>query len=413
MTPSPHSPQPVRPRSLKLNAAEADACTDFLSRLVRTPSLSGQEASVARQVAAEMHDFGFPGVRADRVGNIIGRYGNPGGPTLLFNAHMDTVDIGDPNAWQRHPFGAEISGGKLYGRGSADMKGPLAAIVHGVGLLIKSGVELPGEVIITAVVQEEPTEGMAMRELVQQQGIRPDWVVLGEPTHLQLARGQRGRMEMCVSTFGRSCHASAPEQGENALYEAARLIFGLEILNNNLMTDAVLGKGTLAVTQLSTVAGSRNAIPDRCDLIIDRRLTLGETASRALTEVEAVMQREGVRGKVETGHYRSTSYTGYETDGPEVYPAWLLSADHPLLRHASETIERSLGYRPRVNAWAFSTDGVYTMGEAGIPTIGFGPGDPALAHTADEYILLADVHGAAETYAALTVDLLGQLANSK
>ncbi|MBX7232994.1 MAG: YgeY family selenium metabolism-linked hydrolase [Caldilineales bacterium] len=393
-----------------LTADQQSACTDFLSRLVATPSLSGQEAAVARQVADEMRNCGFPGVRCDRIGNIVGRYGRPGGPVLLLNAHMDTVDVADPDAWRHDPFGAEIQDGQLFGRGSADMKGALAAMVHGIGLLCRQGIDLPGEVIVAAVVQEEPTEGMAMRVLVQEEGIRPDWVILGEPTNLQLARGQRGRMELHVTVFGRSAHASSPEAGENALANAARLIFGLELQNASLMSDPVLGKATLAVTGIDTLTASRNAIPDRCDLIIDRRLTLGETPARALAEIEAVMQRERVRGKVETGAYRSLSYTGYECTGPEVYPAWLLPADHPLLQQSQAVIERSLGRRPTVGIWAFSTDGVYTMGEAGIPTLGFGPGDARLAHTSDESIPLGDVHLAAAAYAALAVDLLGYLA---
>ncbi len=386
------------------------ACTAFLKQLVQTPSLSGQEASVARLVASEMRTLGFRSIRTDCIGNVVGRYGQPGGPTLLLNAHMDTVDVGDRNAWTRDPFGAEIDEGRLYGRGSADMKGALAAMIYGIGLLAEHQVELPGEVIMAAVVQEEPTEGMAMRVLVEEERIRPDWIILGEPTDLQLSRGQRGRMEMKATTLGRSCHASAPQQGENALSGAAKLIFGIELLNGGLMSDPVLGAGSIAVTQVTTVAGSRNVIPDRCDMVIDRRLTLGETATRALAEVEATMRREGIRGQVRTGYFRSSSYTGYEIEGQEVYPAWLLAEDHPLLSTLSSSLERSLGRKPTVGVWAFSTDGTYTMGEAGIPTIGFGPGDDNLAHTADEHILLADVHTAAQAYADISIDLLNYLA---
>ena len=392
-----------------MDQKRTQACSDFLRRLVQTPSLSGQEASVARMVATEMRAQGLPSVRADRIGNIIGRYGQRGGPILLFNAHMDTVNIGNPDAWAHEPFSGEVSEDKLYGRGSVDMKGALAAMIYGVGMLAQHGVDLPGEVVIAAVVQGEPTEGMAMRVLVEEEGLRPDWVILGEPTNLQLARGQRGRMEIRVSTFGRSCHSSDPAQGENALYGAARLIFGIELLNAGLMTDSVLGPGSITVTELTSVASSRNAIPDRCDLIIDRRLTLGETAARALSEIENLLQRENVRGQVETGYYRSISYTGYETEGSEVYPVWLLPEDHPLLTRAQASLEKSLGRKPTVGTWAFSTDGVYTMGEAGIPTIGFGPGDARYAHTADESIQLADVHRAAQAYADLAIDLLNYL----
>jgi putative selenium metabolism hydrolase len=400
------APKIQRPR---MDQEHRQDCSEFLCRLVQTPSLSGHEASVARLVATEMRTQGLPSVRADRIGNIIGRYGRPGGPLLLLNAHMDTVDVGNPDAWTNDPFGGEVSEGKLYGRGSVDMKGALAAMIYGVGLLAQHGVDLPGEVVIAAVVQEEPSEGMAVRVLMEEEGVRPDWVILGDPTHLQLARGQRGRMEIHVSTFGRSCHSSNPEQGENALYGAARLIFGIELLNAGLMKDSVLGAGSIAVTELASVAGSRNAIPDRCDLIIDRRLTLGETAARALSEIESLLQREGVRGQVVSGHYHSTSYTGYESVGPEVYPVWLLPEDHPLLTRALASLENSLGRKPAVGTWTFSTDGVYTMGEAGIPTVGFGPGDARYVHAADEHIHLADVHRAAQAYADLAIDLLNYL----
>lgn len=396
-------------QNLRLSAAQEAQCSDFLQHLVQTPSLSGQEASVARIVATEMQRLGFQSVHTDRIGNVIGRYGQPGGPILLLNGHMDTVNVGDLSAWKHDPFGGEIIDQKLYGRGSVDMKGPLAAMLHGIGILIAQGVPLPGEVVVVAVVQEEPTEGMAMRVLVEEEGLRPDWVILGEPTLMQISRGQRGRMEIRVATMGRSCHASTPEKGDNALYEAARLIFGVEILNARLMEDAVLGKGSIAVTHLATVAGSRNAIPDRCDLVIDRRLTLGETALRALAEIEALLRREDVRGRVNTGYYRSTSYTGYHTEGPEVYPAWLLAEDNPLLLQTSASLEKSLATRPQVRTWGFSTDGVYTMGEAGIPTVGFGPGDDMLAHTADEHIALAQVFDASRAYAHLSIDLLNYL----
>jgi putative selenium metabolism hydrolase len=184
----------------------------------------------------------------------------------------------------------------------------------------------------------------------------------------------------------------------------------IELLSASLMKDAVLGAGSIAVTEITSVASSRNAIPDRCEMVIDRRLTLGETAARALSEIEGLLQREGVRGHVETGYYRSESYTGYKTEGPEVYPVWLLPENHPLLIQTVASLEKSLRRKPMVGTWAFSTDGVYTMGEAGIPTIGFGPGDARYAHTTDENIPLADVHQAAQVYANLAIDLLNYLA---
>ncbi len=381
----------------------------FLQDLVRTPSLSGQEDRLATRIAAAMRRAGCRQVYTDRIGNVIGHMGNGGRPILLYNGHMDTVGISDPSAWAHAPFGAEVVDGVLYGRGACDMKGPLAAMIWGAKLLHDHGLDtqLQGELVLAAVVQEEPCEGLAMRVLVEEEGLRPDWVVLGEPSNLQLKRGHRGRLELQVITHGRSCHASMPELGENAVYSAARLIFNLEILAEQLGRDAFLGPGSLAVTHVESRAGSRNAVPDYASFIVDRRLTLGESEAKALAEVQNIIIREGVRAEVLVTEYELTSYTGYRTRQHNYYPAWALEADHPLVRQAVETVKKTLGYRPQVGQWGFATDGVYTMGVAGIPTIGLGPGDDKVAHTADEYIRLEDVFKAAQVYAQLAVDMLG------
>jgi len=212
---------------------------------------------------------------------------------------------------------------------------------------------------------------------------------------------------MRVVTHGRACHASRPSLGENAIYSAMRLVFGVELLASQLaINDQALGSGSLAVTQIESSAGSRNMIPDRCEFVIDRRLTLGETEARALAEVQQVILREGVRADVWVPEFAITSYTGQVLRGREVYPAWLMPEEHPLVKAALRAVERALGARPRLGTWAFSTDGVYTMGEAGIPTVGFGPGDERLAHAANECIALDDVLRAAHVYARMAQEIL-------
>jgi putative selenium metabolism hydrolase len=287
------------------------------------------------------------------------------------------------------------------------MKGALAAMIWGAKMLRDAGVRLNGELALAAVVQEEPCEGMAMQALIENKRVRPDWVVLCEPSNLQLRRGQRGRVELEVVTHGRSCHASRPDRGVNAVYSAARLIFNLEMLSEQLGHDAFLGPGSLAVTHVESRAGSRNAIPDYACFIIDRRLTLGETETKALAEVQNIIAREQVRAKVYVTEYTQTSYTGYQARQHNYFPAWALEEDHPLLQTALHTIKKTLGYRPDIGQWSFSTDGVYTMGVAGIPTIGFGPGEEKYAHTANEQIKIEDVFKAATVYAQLAVELLG------
>lgn len=380
----------------------------FLQDMVRIPSYSTQEGRMAERLAAEMERVGLRDVHVDRIGNVVGRLGTQGGPVLLYDGHMDIVGPGELSTWKRDPFGAEIEEGVLYGRGAADMKGALAAMVYGAKLLVDHDVPLQGELVVAGVVQEEPCEGLGVRVLIEEEGLSPDFVVLGEATELQLSRGQRGRMEIKVTARGRSCHASAPERGENAIYRAARLIFGIELLSSQLADDRFLGPGTLAVTQIENTGGSRNAVPDTCTFYIDRRLTLGETEAKALAEVRGVLLREEVRAELTVSEYRSTSFTGYEAQARCYYPAWALDREHPLVRQVSRAIRSELDYRPEVVKWAFSTDGVYTMGTAGIPTIGYGPGQERYAHAADERIALREVLQAARGYARIATELVGK-----
>ncbi len=391
---------------LALSTSDVQALSQLACDLVRTPSISGQEAAVAALLAEAMRHAGFQHVWTDRIGNVIGRYGGGRGPALLFDGHMDTIDLGDRAAWRRDPFGGIIENGILYGRGAVDMKASLAAMIYGVKLLADSGAALAGDLYVAFVVQEEPCEGMAVRVLIEEEGIQPDFVVLGEPTNLGVYRGQRGRVELMVTTYGRSGHAAAPQQGVNAIYAAAKLVFGIELLAPQLLNDPVLGQGTAAVTHIESTAGSLNAIPDRCALVVDRRLTLGETEARAIAEIQQLVRREGIRADVVTADFVTTNYNGYVERGRKYYPPWLLPEDAPLTRSVVRAVERALGVHPRLGAWQFSTDGAYTMGTAGIPTVGFGPGEEHYAHTVNEQIRLADVAHAARAYAQIALEIL-------
>jgi putative selenium metabolism hydrolase len=390
-----------------LSSQDRAALNAFLQDLVSTASHSCQEGAVARRMAEEMQRVGFYSVWTDRIGNVIGHIGSGNGPRLFLEGHMDTVGVGTISSWTRDPYGATIENGVLYGLGAVDMKGALAAMVYAGKALVDAGIRPQGDLYVVGVVQEEPTEGLALRALVEEEGLRPDFVILGEPSNCQISRGQRGRMEMEVTVWGRSCHASAPERGQNAIYGAARLIFGLEILTAQLGSDPFLGPGCLAVTHIESVAGSKNMIPDLCRFIVDRRLTLGETEGRALAEVQAIIAREGLKAEVAVSEFQVTSYTGYQAQGREYYPAWVVPEDHPFVQVLVRAVQRELGYRPQIGQWGFSTDGVYSMGIAGIPTLGFGPGEERYTHTVDEQIRLTDVYQAAQVYARLAVELLG------
>ena len=393
----------------ELSIADQSQFTSFLQDIVRIPSFSCQETDVAQRVKAEMEAVGFHDVWTDRVGNVIGRVGCGSGPKLVFNGHMDTVSVGEPSSWTVDPFGGEIVDGVLYGRGATDMKGPLASLIYGVKKLVDEKIPLSGDIFVAAVVQEEPCEGYAMRVLVEEEGLMPDWVVLAEPNNLTISRGHRGRLEMQVMVKGRPAHASMPHKGVNAVYGAARSIFALELMADSLAEDDFLGKGSLAVTDIRSMSASRNVIPDNCTFVIDRRLTLGETEAKVLAEVQGVIDHEGLSAEVSVAHFEYTSYTGYQLSGVEHYPAWVLPENHDLVQVAAKAIRRVTGDRPSIGRWNFSTDGTYTMGTAGIPTIGVGPGREGDAHTADEHIRLQDCYTAAQIYAQIASRLVGEV----
>jgi putative selenium metabolism hydrolase len=379
---------------------------ELARKLVRTPSTSGYEGEVAQILQDALRAAGLQDVWRDRAGTVVGRLGAAPGRTLLLIGHMDTVEPGVWGSWSVNPYEGAIEQGVLFGRGAADMKGALASMVLAARLLASTGQELNGRVYWAFVPHEEPAEGMAARWLLEDSGITPDYVILGDPTNLGIYLGQRGRAELVVTTRGRSHHAAIPEGGVNAVYAAARLIFGIELLASHLLSDPILGHGTIAVTRIVSGPAGENVIPDQCTLFLDRRLTLGETESRALTEIRQIMKREGVQGEVSIAEADHTTYAGYTARVRTHYPPWLMQEDAPLVRTAVRSVERILGAHPRTGVWRFSTDGTYTMGAAGIPTIGFGPGEERFAHSPDEQVRLSDLALAARAYAQLACDLL-------
>ena len=389
----------------QLSPTETDGLLNFLRKLVQTPSLPGQEGAVAALIQAEMQQLGFSDVVMDAAGNVSGSIGQGNGPLLLLDAHMDTVEVPEPAHWRVDPWSAEVQQGRLYGLGSCDMKGGLAAAIYGAAHLLRAGAPLAGRVMVAAVGLEEPAEGTCTRVLLEESQLRPTWVVIVEPSDLQVVRAQRGHLEIELAIQGKSAHSAKPELGDNAIYAAARIIFGLEILAEQLAEDAFLGPGVLAVTDIRSHAVSRNAIPERCELIIDRRLTVGETEALALAEIQRVAAREGVRATVKVIEEDVRTHTGKVYRARRASPPWALDEHHPLVT-AMLQAAREVGLRPGLSKWYFATEGAYTAGVAQIPTIGFGPGDPNLAHTCNENIVLEHVYQAASAYAALAARLL-------
>jgi putative selenium metabolism hydrolase len=377
------------------------ACVDFLVRLIQTHSLPGQEEALARLVVTEMERLGYDETSIDEFGNVIGLVRGGAAPAINFNTHLDHVDVGDETRWPHPPFGGVIDGGKVWGRGAVDIKGPLAAQVHGIAALAATG-RPPGDVYVTCVVQEE-VGGVGARHLAQT--LVTPTVIVGEPSSNTVRRGHRGRTELVVHLVGRSVHASIPAQGINPLTSLGRFLAALATAEHR--SDPDLGPSTVAPTLLRTDQTSANVIPGEVWLTCDWRNVPGESAADALGALDAVLQSslgEGTHGSIEIPVFERRTYTGRTMAIPASNPTYILPLDQPALAAASRIVGAVTGAEGPPAVWNFATDGGH-YAEAGMVPIGFGPGDPGLAHTVDEHIEIAALDVALEVNRRLAADL--------
>jgi putative selenium metabolism hydrolase len=384
---------------LKAAGEQKDAMIGFLRDIVAIPSTSGNEEAVVKRIALEMEKVGFDEVKIDPLGNIMGRVGS--GPRVIaMDAHIDTVDVTDHDQWECDPFTGKLEGGKVYGRGSVDQKAGMAGMVY-AGKLIKD-MDLANEFQVWMVgsVMEEDCDGLCWHYILEEGGLKPELVISTEPTNLRVTRGQRGRMEIRVATRGVSCHGSAPERGDNAVYKLAPAFKAIEALHERLADDAFLGKGSCTVTWMGSQSPSLCAVPDGAELHIDRRLTVGETRDSALREVEDAIKDAGVDGKVFTLTYEVPSWTGLTYPMDKYYPTWVMPEDHASVQAGAAAFRSLFGNDPEITCWTFSTNGVTIKGLHDVPCIGFGPGEERLAHAPNEYVPADDVVKACAFYAA-------------
>jgi putative selenium metabolism hydrolase len=380
----------------------------FLAGLVRTPSFSSKEKQVIQVIKKEMKKVGFDQVRIDGLGSIIGRIGK--GPRVIaFDAHIDTVYPGDLAQWNSDPFKPRIKDGKIWGRGTVDQKGGMAAMVYAGKIIKELGLNDQFTIYFTGTVMEEDCDGLCWQYLLNEEKLKPEFVVITEPTNLNIYRGHRGRMEIRVEVKGRSCHGSAPERGDNAIYKIARIALEIEKLNKRLRNDRFLGKGTVTVTEARSSSPSLCAVADGAGIHLDRRLTAGETKTSALAEVRDAAKRAGYPdAKVFVLSYAEAAYTGKVYPTEKYYPTWVLEEKSPYLKDAVAAYTGVLGKAPLVDKWTFSTNAVAIAGMKGIPCLGLGPGNEVYAHAPNEACPVEHLSRAAAFYAALVARMNGK-----
>ena len=380
----------------------ADKLVNFTSQIVATPSLSGEEGDVAALIVAEMKSLNYDEVWTDEVGNIIGKINGSGGPTVMLNGHMDVVDPGPAEGWPQPAYSGKVLGDQLWGRGSVDMKGPVAAMIYGAAQFKQLDVRPAGDVLMTVAVMEE-IAGLGSQFLATHTSA--DVAIVGEPSRSELRLGHRGRIELQVKFSGRSAHASAPDLAINPHFAAAKFLQRLE--NLNLQSDPVLGKATIAPTLYLTDQQSANVIPSEVTVYLDWRNVPAETPELAVKTLEALIDpaSDGSSATVYVTKQPRRCYTGVTHDFASIFPPFATEPSSPLAAvPLGRVIEASTGKPANPDVWQFATDGGH-LSLAGIPIVGFGPGDDRLAHTNQEQISIEELKTASATYAPLICGL--------
>ncbi len=373
---------------------ERENIVKFLKKLIQTPSLSGEEKEIARVISDKMVELGY-NVNIDAMGNVIGVIGEEE-PSILFDAHMDHITPGNLNNWRYPPYSGKIVNKEIYGRGSVDMKGALASLIYGC-----ANSNSIRKKVVACVVHEETNEGVATRKIIEDYKGNISACVLGEPTNLKLSIGQRGRAVFSITTNGVTSHSSMPELGKNAIYMMNPIINKIKEMNKSLPNHPLMGSSSIAVTEISCEPGGGPIVPDKCTIYVDRRTIPGENLENIQQELKGI----STNAEVTLLKDKIKCYTGYEEEVEQYFPSWILEKEHPLIKRCSTSMKKTLGSNPEIITWRFSTDGVATAGHFKIPTIGFGPGNPSLAHQPNEKIKLEDIFTAVQIYSHLASDI--------
>lgn len=373
----------------------------FAQSLVRIKSLSGHEGEIIQFIKEKMAALGFDEIRIDAMGNLLGRIGD-GATKILFDSHVDTVDVKDAEEWTIPPFSGEIVGGRLHGRGAVDMKSAAAASIYAAVVARELGFTQDKSVYVSCTVFEEDCDGENLKHLFRELDLRADYVIVCEPSSNVITLGHKGKAQVAIKTHGVSAHGAAPERGVNAIYEMAEIIQRVEKTNlelaKNARPDSNL-RGTLVMSRIISVSASLNAVPSECEVYLDRRTIPGETPDAIRHEMDQLVA--GKKATWEVGTLYRKSWTGLDIKYEPFHPAWKIELEHPLAQACIAAFKASFGEAPKAfEFWDFSTNAV-TPVSLGIPTIGFGPGEYKLAHMRDESCEVSQILDACSFYAHL------------
>lgn len=386
--------------------------TTFLRDMIAIPSESCDEELVVLRIKEEMEKVGFDKIDIDPMGNILGYIGT-GSHLIAMDAHIDTVGVGEIKNWDYDPYVGALIDDIIVGRGGSDQEGGMASMVYAAKIIKDLDLENDFTLLVTGTIQEEDCDGLCWQYIVNESNIKPEFVVITEPTSLNIYRGHRGRMEIKVSVAGVSCHGSAPERGDNAIFKMAPILLELEQLHPKLLDNEFLGKGSLTVSEIFYSSPSRCAVADGCSISIDRRLTDGETYLSAIEEIKNLPSVKKVGATVEMYTYDRPSYKGLVYETESFFPTWVLPEEHVVCQSTINAYKGLFNTEPKVDKWTFSTNAVSIMGRYNIPCIGFGPGHEEEAHAPNEKTWVSELVKAAAMYATIPLSYLESINNEE
>jgi acetylornithine deacetylase/succinyl-diaminopimelate desuccinylase len=308
-------------------------------------------------------------------------------PTLIINGHLDVVPV-TAEAWTRDPFDPHVEDGRLYGRGSADMKGGIAAAICALSVLERSGRTPACDIVFHLVADEERGGRLGTGALLEAGLIRGDACLVPEPTDLELCVAERGLLQGRLTVRGRPGHGSRPREAVSAIEHAARLVLALHAADFGDQDHPLLGRPTANV---GTISGgdALNTVAESCVIGLDRRVLPGATESGAVAEVVAKIEGAGVAG------------LNYAFEVDTFGEASEMSADEPWVKQVGAAVERATGRQPGVIGMSFTTDARFVRNQAGIPTVVCGPGAVEQAHGNDEWVAVSRLADATAAYAEL------------
>jgi putative selenium metabolism hydrolase len=366
----------------------------FAQELVRIKSVSGNEEKIVRFVASKMEALGYDEVVIDGFGNVVGRVGS-GEKAIMFDSHVDTVEVKDAELWEVPPFSGEIIDGWLWGRGSVDMKSGAAASIYAAAIAKNKGMLDGKRVYVSCTVFEEDCDGENLKHMFKELQFRPDFFVTCEPSGNLITTGHKGKAQIIIKTQGVSAHGSAPEKGVNAIYEMAEIIQRVEKTNLELMIKGT-PKRTLVMSRISSTSASLNAVPSECEVYLDRRIVVGETEENIKDEMDKIIKGKNATWEIGTLHRKT--WTGMDVTYEPFHLPWEIALDHKLSKVFIDSYKEVFGEEPKkYDFWDFSTNAVTTV-SMGIPTIGFGPGEYKLAHMIDERCKVSQIVDACSIY---------------